>query len=521
MNGRASRSMRLLLSLATMRRLAGGLVSVIIVVVPAGVFVRESLSGAARQTQVAVPAVRLAPHALARFQAFKRYQGAVPVVTYHDISDSGTRYAVSPQQFATQIAMIHAAGFTTITARQLQRFLEGEGALPRKPIMLTFDDGASSTWRVADPVLARYRMHAVAFIITSEIGRHAPYYLDERELKALRDSGRWDLEAHTDNGHHSVLSSPDGSVEPFLTTREWLPGDHRYETLAEYTARVRDDLDRCIRKLRALGVDPGLFAFPFSAATRPTNDLRVVPILYRLVAERFTASLVDSAGSQYVSRAMETRYELPRFLVRSTTTARTLFADLATHAPRSHTGNLARPISNWVVDQRALSSGVTLRGGLRFAPPRQTWISTHWAPTNALPLHDATLHVVASHLGTTTDGSSLSLVVRPDGNQRPATVTLGPATLRIRAKTSLTCRLTPASSHHMAVTYRGTTLMVAVDDRRAATVRIATAGGTGIGIGAWRDTSSSPRPVLQQLVQAPRTTVPAATARLQCSSHTS
>ena len=88
-----------------------------------------------------------------------------------------------------------------------------------------------------------------------------------RQLLALRDSGRWDLEAHTDNGHRLVLSSPTDQYGPFLTSLEWLPARHRYETLAEYTTRVTVDLDRCVAYLRAIGVDPKIFVFPFSAAT--------------------------------------------------------------------------------------------------------------------------------------------------------------------------------------------------------------------------------------------------------------
>jgi peptidoglycan/xylan/chitin deacetylase (PgdA/CDA1 family) len=482
------------------RRLTGGLLSAAIVVVPAGVFVKESLGDV--MTQLPAKTVQLSPSALARYAALTPYKGAVPVVTYHDISNSGTRYAVTPEHFAAQLAMLHAAGFHTITAAQFTSFLAGSGTLPSKPIMLTFDDGASSAWRVADPLLERYGMHAVIFVITSEIGRHAPYYLTSAQLNSLRDSGRWDLEAHTDNGHHSVQSSPDGAAGPFLTTREWLPAFDRYETLAEYTTRVREDLDRCLEKLHARGVNPQLFAFPFSAATTPTNDPRVIPILYRLVAERFTASLVDSADHQYVTRVLGQRYELPRFLVRATSTPDSVFADLASTAPRPQLGNIAGQSHNWVVDQPSLRSSLAASGGLSFDPPTRTWISAHWAPRNALPVHDATLQLQATKLGTNRRGSAVTLLLRPDGNDLPATVTVGPATLKIRGTTTVSCDLPPASSHQLEVSYTGRTLQVAVDDHRASTIRFATSDGSGIGIGAWRDSAASPRPLVTALVRS-------------------
>ena len=483
-----------------LRGVFGGVLSTALVVVPSAIFVRASLGESSHQ--IAVPSVALSSAALARYRRFPRFKGAVPVLTYHDLSDSGGRYSVSPANFAGQLAMLRAAGFTSITAAQFEQFAAGTGSLPAKPILITFDDGASSAWRVADPILKRYGMHAVLFVITSQIGKHAPYYLSWSELRALRESGRWDLEAHTDDGHHAIVAAPSGKLGPFLTNRAWLRSEDRYETLAEFEARVAHDLDRCIAKLRALGVDPHLFAFPFSASTTPTNDRRVIPILHKLVAARFDASLVDSAQHRYVSQVVPSRYELPRFLVTANLSPQDLFAELSANEPLPLPANLARPLTSWVVEQDDLRSELRGRGGLRFAAPVRTWLSARWVPKNALPLRDATLHIVAAHLGTPAAGAAVTLVIRPDDNSRPATVTVGPSLLRIHAATNLRCALRPASSHRLAVAYRGTTLHVAVDDRRAATLSFASPGGSGIGLGAWRDSTASPQPVVRDLEQA-------------------
>jgi biofilm PGA synthesis lipoprotein PgaB len=483
-----------------LRGVVGGLASTALVVVPSVIFVRASLGESSHQ--IAVPSVVLSTAALARYRLFPPFKGAVPVVTYHDLSDSGGRYSVSPEDFARELAMLRAAGFTSITADQFERFATGSGSLPAKPILITFDDGASSAWRVADPILKRYHMHAVLFVITSQIGKHAPYYLSWSELRALRKSGRWDLEAHTDDGHHAIVAAPSGRLGPFLTNRAWLPSEDRYETLAEFTSRVQHDLDRCIAKLRTLGVDPHLFAFPFSASTTPTNDRRVIPILRELVDSRFDVSLVDSSQHRYISRAVPSRHDLPRFLVTSNMSAQDLFDDLSANEPLPLPGNLARPLTNWVVEQDDLRADLRGRGGLRFDPPVRTWLSARWVPKNAFPMRDATLHVLAAHLGTTAAGSAVTLVVRPDDNAEPATVTVGPSMLRISAAKNLRCALSPASSHRLAVAYRGSTLHVVVDDRRAATVRLASPRGSGIGLGAWRDSTASPQPVVRELKQA-------------------
>jgi hypothetical protein len=197
-------------------------------------------------------------------------------------------------------------------------------------------------------------------------------------------------------------------------------------------------------------------------------------------------------------------------------TARNLFDDLEATAPLPHAGNLAAPIGDWVVDQRTLSAGVTSGDGLRFSAPTRTWISARWAPPNALPVHDGNLRMVAAKLGTPKAGSALTLLLRQQGSDVPASVTVGPNTLRIRAKTNLRCSLTPSPAHHLAISYHGDTLQVAVDGHRTGPLQFATSGGAGISVGAWRDTAASPRPVLRELVRGGAAGPSGATSLLHC-----
>ena len=107
----------------------------------------------------------------------------------------------------------------------------------------------------------------------------------------------------------------------------------------------------------------------------------------------------------------------------------------ATHVPLPLPRDLAHPFDSWVIDQRKLSTGFAPTDGLSFSPPPKTWISARWVPSNALPMRDATVRVLAKHLGTAAAGSAVTLVVRPDDNSAPASVTVGPSTLRIAGAT--------------------------------------------------------------------------------------
>ncbi|MEK8172151.1 polysaccharide deacetylase family protein [Streptomyces sp. M19] len=69
--------------------------------------------------------------------------------------------------------------------------------MPARSVYLTFDDGAQGLWRYADPVLARHRMRAAAFLITRHVGGRHSYYLSWDEVGRMARSGRWDFQSHT------------------------------------------------------------------------------------------------------------------------------------------------------------------------------------------------------------------------------------------------------------------------------------------------------------------------------------
>jgi poly-beta-1,6-N-acetyl-D-glucosamine N-deacetylase len=221
------------------------------------------------------------------------------IITYHDIGYHQDKYTVTPEHFATQMRLIHEAGWTTLTSDQLDGWLRGE-LIPQKSLMITFDDGAMGVWRYADPVLARYNMHAVAFIITGSVGTHAPYYMTWDEIEFLQNSGRWDLESHTHNGHVKIPSDPHGGQEPFMTTTQWLADQHRYETTQEYHARVFNDLAEGKRQFDLHGLSgPKFFAYPFSAHEDDPNDTdREVQ---RIVLSIYHAAMLDDSDSTRVT----------------------------------------------------------------------------------------------------------------------------------------------------------------------------------------------------------------------------
>lgn len=187
------------------------------------------------------------------------------ILAYHDIALTSTsQYVVTPAAFEAQMAMLKAAGYHTLTARQLEHYLRG-GSVPSPSVAITFDDGTRGLWTYADQILARYHFHGISFVITSRVGTHRPYYLTWQEIRSMYSSGRWDFESHTDDLHSQVPINAAGRLGDPLTNLIWLRSQHRRETLPEFIVRVRNDLKDSISDLTENQLPrPRLFAYPFS-----------------------------------------------------------------------------------------------------------------------------------------------------------------------------------------------------------------------------------------------------------------
>lgn len=92
----------------------------------------------------------------------------VPVLMYHAVSDTPSRAAralsVTPAAFAGQMALLEARGFTPLTTAELCGAWRAGGALPARPVLVTFDDGYEGVYEHALPVLAGHGFRASLFV---------------------------------------------------------------------------------------------------------------------------------------------------------------------------------------------------------------------------------------------------------------------------------------------------------------------------------------------------------------------
>lgn len=98
---------------------------------------------------------------------------AVPILMYHHVSPEPGLVTVRPAYFQAQMAWLAKQGWMTLTLDQLAGFLTGK-PVPKKSVVITFDDGYLDNWVYAHPVLEQFGLHGSIFLITGQLGYGTP-----------------------------------------------------------------------------------------------------------------------------------------------------------------------------------------------------------------------------------------------------------------------------------------------------------------------------------------------------------
>jgi peptidoglycan/xylan/chitin deacetylase (PgdA/CDA1 family) len=135
----------------------------------------------------------------------------LPIVMYHSISLDATpmfkQFALAPAHFADHMAYLDDHGYTPLTVTQYIQLRQMPYSVwPRRPIVLTFDDGYADFYEHAFPVLLRHHFLATLYITTAYVGETSRWL--QRSGEAARRMVTWEQlrELHLHNiecGAHS------------------------------------------------------------------------------------------------------------------------------------------------------------------------------------------------------------------------------------------------------------------------------------------------------------------------------
>ncbi len=149
----------------------------------------------------------------------------VPVLVYHYIEyvndpDDPTRklLATEPHILDQQIKTLLDNGFEFINFKDLEDYFEGAAIPPKKPIMLTFDDGYEDFYSDAFPIISKYKVKSIQYVISGAIGK--PNYMNQAQIREVMDSGLVEIGAHTVDHFNLLKLSPSDSLIQIKNSKE-------------------------------------------------------------------------------------------------------------------------------------------------------------------------------------------------------------------------------------------------------------------------------------------------------------
>ncbi|PJF40381.1 MAG: hypothetical protein D6737_03735 [Chloroflexi bacterium] len=230
----------------------------------------------------------------------------IPVFTYHSVATPHTPDSVTPQAFEHHLQYLKRNGYHTLTADELHAHLVFGERVPPKSVVLTFDDGRATLWTIAYPLLKKYEMRAVCFLVpgamTAEGVRphigDAPEQIDDlanadvgdapvitwAETRLMHESGIIDFQSHT-RDHALIYCGPE--IVDFANPHS----DYGY---GGYALPLRRCHGEDVRDIPALGT-PIYRSMPrMGAARRYYDDERL--------RQACVAHVAENGGAQFFER---------------------------------------------------------------------------------------------------------------------------------------------------------------------------------------------------------------------------
>lgn len=208
----------------------------------------------------------------AAMPAFSQRKGTpLPIVMYHSIIDDTNKagkYVITPEQFERDLDYLMENGYTTVCSDELIEYVRKGVPLPKKAIMITFDDGYYNNYLYAYPALKERNMKAVIL----PIGKYTEYYSETEEisqyyshvtwvqLKEMFESGVFEIGNHTWDMH-----SNNGNRKGCCIMAQ--------ESVGKYYTAIDNDIWKLQNMLlQKIGSVPVIFAYPFGCMCREAEN---------------------------------------------------------------------------------------------------------------------------------------------------------------------------------------------------------------------------------------------------------
>ena len=213
----------------------------------------------------------------------------IPVLAYHKLVPAGSEIdnglCIDEATFEKQMKYLHDKGYKTLTMDEFYSWHAGETDVPKKSVLITFDDGYYSMYYLAYPILKKYDIAATVFTL----GKHndqptdpfdwndnvVDHYIGQDKIDEIeKDYPKFDFQSHTYDMHARV----DGEKPALAYSYDQIMEDFKKNEPYGYTYLAYPwgtSSDNMVRALKDSGYKMAFAYDPFYYALRSDDTYAV------------------------------------------------------------------------------------------------------------------------------------------------------------------------------------------------------------------------------------------------------
>ncbi len=196
------------------------------------------------------------------FFAKENESATVVILMYHSLLKDPTRhgkYVVSPDLFESDLKYLKEHGYSFVGIQELIDFVYSGAPLPKKSVVITFDDGYYNNYLYAYPLLEKYD----AKMVISVIGKYTDLY-DGEKPNAYYSHVTWDMinemlaSGRVEIGNHTYSMHTNGERRGSKKIKG--------ETDEHYSKILTEDIGKLQAEMfEHTGTYPSVYTYPFGA----------------------------------------------------------------------------------------------------------------------------------------------------------------------------------------------------------------------------------------------------------------
>jgi peptidoglycan/xylan/chitin deacetylase (PgdA/CDA1 family) len=193
----------------------------------------------------------------------KAFQGTIPILMYHKIPDnpieSPNKIFVTKRNFEKHLRFFKLRGLTPITFKDYIDFREGvvsTSNFPKRPIVLTFDDGYVDNLTNLLPLMSKFGYKGVIFLLgdpsitynywDADKGDHRDELMCTEQKKKFVEAG-WEIGSHTLTHPHLTTLSSELVAKEIIESKKSLEVDLKTQVIS--FAFPYGDLDEAVKEI--------------------------------------------------------------------------------------------------------------------------------------------------------------------------------------------------------------------------------------------------------------------------------